>query len=565
MGYLNYLKFKQIQISRYKTGETFPNRCEEHKKSYNFQTDYCLNNGFFIHYALENYTGIIYFPVMSAKIFISYGERDYETAGKLYDDLKAAGFSPWMNKKNILPGQDWKLETRQAILESSYFLVLLSEISLSAKGYFWKELKTAMKTLDEMPPSEIFILPVRLDACKSAYESLRDIQHTDLFPSYDEGLRQIVYALESPGDEKESRRFVDKKILKKERKSLFEPGFVLLTLFCFVVIAAMVTTILFVFFPIETKGKASWEQAIPAVLGASVFCSVLLTLAKVYRHIALKTIIILLVPLCMGFSVVTSAFILKKSPFKIIRVIMTSIEKDNHSISEKQDKVMSDTTEKTDKGANEILNKADENDISENKNNSDSESVLSETVSTEEKQRHTSIMFNTKPKAAFSTSSKVNDRQLTVFFEDKSLSHDGIVSWNWDFGDGGSSYQQNPTRSYFRKGNYNVILTVIDKDGDADSYAAAITVNGIGPKAIFSTSSKSGEPLTIFFKDKSLLYGGIISWNWDFGDGENSYQRNPIHIYTQKGSYNVVLTITGPDGTTYSYAKFIMVPQIPIY
>ncbi|MCP4106687.1 MAG: toll/interleukin-1 receptor domain-containing protein, partial [Desulfobacteraceae bacterium] len=114
----------------------------------------------------------------SAKVFISYGEKDYHIAGRLYDDLKNSGFDPWMDKENILAGRNRKLEIRQAIQESSYFLVLLSEKSLSDRGYFHKELKTAFEILDEMPPGKIFILPVRLDACKSAYENLQDIQHT---------------------------------------------------------------------------------------------------------------------------------------------------------------------------------------------------------------------------------------------------------------------------------------------------------------------------------------------------------------------------------------------------
>ncbi len=151
---------------------------------------------------------------MSVKVFISYGEEDYKTAKRLYDDLKASGFNPWMNKENILPGQKQKLEIHRAIQESSYFLILLSEKSLSNRGYFHKELKIALEILDEMPPFKIFILPVRLDACKPAYEILQGIQHTDLFPLYEKGFRQILRALESQGDEKENRRFVDKSVLE---------------------------------------------------------------------------------------------------------------------------------------------------------------------------------------------------------------------------------------------------------------------------------------------------------------------------------------------------------------
>lgn len=126
------------------------------------------------------------------KIFICYAREDYEIAGRLYDDLKAANVTPWMDKKDILVGQNWKQEIRQAIHESSYFIVLLSENSLSKKGYVQKELKTALDILDNSPVSEMFILPVRLDECHPADERLLDIHWVDLFPSYDEGLNQVL-------------------------------------------------------------------------------------------------------------------------------------------------------------------------------------------------------------------------------------------------------------------------------------------------------------------------------------------------------------------------------------
>ena len=74
-------------------------------------------------------------------VFISYAKEDQEMAQKLYHDLKSEGFAPWIDCEDLLPGQNWKVITRQAILESSYFLVLLSTNSISQKGFIQKELK----------------------------------------------------------------------------------------------------------------------------------------------------------------------------------------------------------------------------------------------------------------------------------------------------------------------------------------------------------------------------------------------------------------------------------------
>ena len=63
------------------------------------------------------------------KVFISYAREDIEVARKLYHDLKDAGVVPWMDKVDLLIGQDWKFEIKQAIKDSSYFLALLSSNS----------------------------------------------------------------------------------------------------------------------------------------------------------------------------------------------------------------------------------------------------------------------------------------------------------------------------------------------------------------------------------------------------------------------------------------------------
>jgi PKD repeat protein len=58
------------------------------------------------------------------------------------------------------------------------------------------------------------------------------------------------------------------------------------------------------------------------------------------------------------------------------------------------------------------------------------------------------------------------ERGLVCTFEDRSKDDDGtIVSWQWSFGDGSSSGEQNPTHTYSARGRYEVLLTVTDDDG----------------------------------------------------------------------------------------------------
>jgi len=55
------------------------------------------------------------------QVFICYAEEDKKTAERLYNDLEKAGVKPWMKEKNILPGQEWKSEIREAIKKTMGF------------------------------------------------------------------------------------------------------------------------------------------------------------------------------------------------------------------------------------------------------------------------------------------------------------------------------------------------------------------------------------------------------------------------------------------------------------
>ena len=121
-----------------------------------------------------------------------------------------------------------------------------------------------------------------------------------------------------------------------------------------------------------------------------------------------------------------------------------------------------------------------------------------------------------------------------------------ITSWSWDFGDGNTSTQENPSHAYPKQGNYTASLTVSNKAG-SDTITLAITVFG-PPSASFSTSETKTKPgSSIQFTDEST--GDIDSWSWDFGDGNTSTEENPSHTYAEKGDYTVSLTVSNKAGS----------------
>ncbi len=99
------------------------------------------------------------------KIFISYARADYNFASDIYYFLKENGFIPWLDKFDLVPGQDWELEILQNIKTSDFFIACLSKNSVSKRGYVQKELKQALSLLEQFPEGEIYLIPVRIDDC----------------------------------------------------------------------------------------------------------------------------------------------------------------------------------------------------------------------------------------------------------------------------------------------------------------------------------------------------------------------------------------------------------------
>lgn len=109
------------------------------------------------------------------RTFISYAHNppDREVALWLYDDLAKAGHFPWLDEKDLLPGEDWASRVVEEIRECKLFLALLSHHSLNRRGFVQKELRVALDVLDQVPVDERFLIPVRLDACEPRDERRR--------------------------------------------------------------------------------------------------------------------------------------------------------------------------------------------------------------------------------------------------------------------------------------------------------------------------------------------------------------------------------------------------------
>ncbi|MDM8536285.1 toll/interleukin-1 receptor domain-containing protein [Desulfobacterales bacterium HSG17] len=135
-------------------------------------------------------------PDKAKKVFICYAKADFDTAKQVYDDLKKQGIEPWMEAENLKAGEHSRFMIRQAIKSAGYFIALFSKNSLS-KGDYHRQQKIALDLLDELPQSDVFVIPVRIDDCDPGdiHSGFVNIHTADLFPTYETGMQKILKTL----------------------------------------------------------------------------------------------------------------------------------------------------------------------------------------------------------------------------------------------------------------------------------------------------------------------------------------------------------------------------------
>jgi PKD repeat protein len=159
------------------------------------------------------------------------------------------------------------------------------------------------------------------------------------------------------------------------------------------------------------------------------------------------------------------------------------------------------------------------------------------------------VTKETTSEANFTANVTSGNAPLNVKFTDTSTGTP--TNWTWEFGDGSTSTEQNPTYIYKSEGNYTVKLTVSNSLGsDSEEKIGYITVGSavLAPETNFGSNLTSGNaPLSVQFKDEST--NSPTSWEWNFGDSKTSTEQNPSHTYETVGTYTVNLTAMNYGGS----------------
>jgi len=171
------------------------------------------------------------------------------------------------------------------------------------------------------------------------------------------------------------------------------------------------------------------------------------------------------------------------------------------------------------------------------------------------------------PKASYEFDIIGRKPPFQVLFRNLSENSD---SFTWDFDDPGSgpsnySNLKNPEHMYMRARVYSVgLLAVSESTGISDSVRMEVKLNlGELPVAKFkyNLSSKTA-PATAWFKNTSA---NSDEYHWNFGDpdsGSKNYsaKKNPVHIFSRPGEYQVVLTVSNTKSMeSHSHTKDLVV------
>jgi gliding motility-associated-like protein len=147
-------------------------------------------------------------------------------------------------------------------------------------------------------------------------------------------------------------------------------------------------------------------------------------------------------------------------------------------------------------------------------------------------------------------------------FEDTSSSIDPIVSWDWTFETGQTVSGEDPTHTFTQPGIHPVQLIVTSANGCQDTLVLNVNAHHI-PVADFGIPAPCLFPSSQFYDSSSVVNDTIVSWNWDFGDGQSSTDQNPANIYSASGSYSVNLSVSSGFGCTHDTTIVITIFEGP--
>lgn len=175
------------------------------------------------------------------------------------------------------------------------------------------------------------------------------------------------------------------------------------------------------------------------------------------------------------------------------------------------------------------------------------------------------ITVYAQPKLAFKGNVNRGCEGLSVKFTNTTTD---AVSYLWDFGDGKTSTQFEPTHVYDApQGNYTVKLTAFNSQGCPTTSTLTDYIQIVAPpKAAFAISPASVISIPDYtFKFTNESTNRPQNYQWSFGDGQTSTLKDPSHKYADTGRFMVTLRTFNEEGCVDSVQKYVHIVGVPGY
>jgi len=156
------------------------------------------------------------------------------------------------------------------------------------------------------------------------------------------------------------------------------------------------------------------------------------------------------------------------------------------------------------------------------------------------------VYLRPMPIAGFTINSKTQNLVGNNFvFTSTSVIPTGNLKYYWDFGDGDTSTNSNPTHSYNAAGSYKVKIIATSDFGCADTFSDSVFVLSYPNMHVSFTVQNACVGEEVLFKNTSTVSppDSFLNFLWDFGDGNTIVLKEPKHIYASAGKYTIRLAV----------------------
>ncbi len=147
--------------------------------------------------------GFRFVPEQRPSVFLAYVGEDADKVERLSVVLERAGYDAWMDRRKLLPGQNWPRAIERAIESSDFFVACLSRHAVNKRSCFQGEMRFALDCARRVPFDQVYFVPARLENCTVPLRIEQQLEVIDLFPDLERSAKRLIQLI---GTEMRRRR-----------------------------------------------------------------------------------------------------------------------------------------------------------------------------------------------------------------------------------------------------------------------------------------------------------------------------------------------------------------------